>query len=185
MTRNIIFISIIFIAAVLILIFYTLPQYQLLQERRAEIAAKESKAKELELIIKKTEQLKGQISERQKDIQLVDRILPSSSELPLFIASIERLAGNNGLILESFGITAVDSKDGQPRFDAFSVPKEFNTLPLQVTVSGNYNSFKNFLLDLEGSARLIDVDNISFSSSATEESAGQLTFSVSFKTFYK
>jgi len=63
-------------------------------------------------------------------------------------------------------------------------------MKIQLSLSGFYESFKNFLKKIEKSARLIEVEKISFSKGESKKIEGMegeegiLNFNLTLKTFY-
>ena len=69
---------------------------------------------------------------------------------------IDNVGSQNGLILKEIAVDKVNSSKSIPRL------KETH---INFVVSGSYPSFKNFLSVLEKSARIIQIESISFRSS--------------------
>jgi Tfp pilus assembly protein PilO len=52
--------------------------------------------------------------------------------------------------------------------------QKINFLPISLEVAGSYAGFKNFILKLEKSARLVEVENTSFSYPEREQKEGYI-----------
>lgn len=146
-----------FLAVSLIGFFFGWPQYQNLkginlkiQEKKVELQYKEEYFSNLK---KTSEELKNYESELSK----IDFALPSGRSLPSLFNFLSNAASQNGLIfknVDSFSIVhSATPSEEQP---------EIKSIYLNITVAGSYSAFKNFLSVLEKTARLIEVENITF-----------------------
>jgi len=144
------------ILAVILLAVYIWPKYQDLQAIRLV-----SQQKEEELQNKKDyyEEIKKTLRELQAHQEALARInsaLPDELSPPSLFDYLQRTAGGTGLSLKeiALGETAFSDK-GQGL-------KEAN---VSIDLSGRYHpDFKRFLSNIENSARLLQIESISFSS---------------------
>jgi len=149
------FIIVSFLSLALILgIGLVWPKYQELkflkqrsEEKRAEIEGREEYLQDLN---KAAEVLKNY----QNQLAKIDSALPPSLELEVLLNFLQKASSQSGLIL----------KDIKPPVSQPSSEEELKETELSLAVSGAYTSFKNFLSILEMTARLIEVESISFSS---------------------
>ncbi len=126
-------------------------------------------------IIKKRDGLiekKGKITNEQ--ISRVEKLLPSNIDNIKLIIEIGKIAQNRGLSPKN---VSVGINNSQTIGGDSSV---FGTLSLSFTVTATYNNFLNLLSDLENNLRIIDVTNISFSSTDN----GQYDFNVTMHTYW-
>ncbi|PIR71770.1 MAG: hypothetical protein COX89_01390 [Candidatus Nealsonbacteria bacterium CG_4_10_14_0_2_um_filter_37_10] len=135
------------------------PKYQELkfseqrnEEKRAEIAGKEEYFQDLK---KAAEALKNY----QNQLSKIDSALPPDPGLEVLFNFLQKASSQSGLVLTDIK-SSVTSK--------IADLEGLKETELSLVVSGAYTSFKNFLSVLEMTARLIEVESISFSSSEKE-----------------
>lgn len=97
--------------------------------------------------------------EGYKDVVLkIDSALPSNPLLPELFNFIQKLCSQSGLVLSKIGTISTNA-----------LPQgQLKETKAEITVSGNYSAFKNFLSGLEKSSRLIEVESVSFSATEKE-----------------
>ncbi len=123
------------------------------QEKRIELETKED-------YLLKLNQDKAKLEEYEEELSKINSALPDSPSPASLFNYLQVVSSESGLILEKIG-----SFGTSPPGDLLDI-QETN---FSIGVVGTYASFKDFLLALEKSARLIKVENIS-SSFAREES---------------
>jgi len=111
----------------------------------------------------------SKISEELKNYTLnlskIDFALPEDPELPLLFDFLQRSSSQSGLVLTDVNCLTLTSSVKTEEY-----PSEIKETELKLTVSGPYSSFKNFLSILEKSARLIEIESLSFSTAPEEKS---------------
>jgi len=116
--------------------------------------------------------LLGNISEQFK--QYEDQLSKIDSAIPAEMSALDMFnfldgaSFQNGLILKEVGMDKVSSSKIAPR-----IKENY----IRFVVSGSYSSFKNFLSVLEKSARIIQIESISFRSSGTSSQKGEMPIS--------
>lgn len=134
------------------------------------------KDKRLELEIKeeylaKLDKVKLELESHQEDFSKIELALPEDPSLPSLFNYLQKTSSESGLIFE--------------KINPFSTSPSREVADLQETVFGielvgSYPSLKNFILKIEKSARLIEVENISFSFKKEEDFS---TFSLRIRVF--
>jgi type IV pilus assembly protein PilO len=102
--------------------------------------------------------------------------LPLSDQLPELLESISRLAQNNGLKYQSI-------KPGDP----VSAQGFYKELPLDLTLTGNYNGFGGFVSDVAKVQRIVtmhDFDIKPIDDTKTSKANGSLTMNIKLKTYW-
>ena len=100
--------------------------------------------------------------EKYEDVMVkIDSAIPDYSSIPVLFNYFQKTSGETGLVLENLTF-------GEATGDKI---KETN---IQLQVTGDYSSFKNFLSAIENSARFFAIKNISLSSSGK----GKLSFNL-------
>lgn len=106
------------------------------------------------------------LKEHQDTLEKIDTALPSEPEIARLLNFLSQLAQENGLLLNEIGPFATKKatflKKKQFKKEKLSSRKELQETVFPLSLSGNYHSLKNFLEGLEKSARLIEVEEISF-----------------------
>lgn len=146
------------------------PRYQKLkilgnmaEERRVELRNQEDYMKNLTGM---AEELK----KYETSLPKIDSALPDTTSLPALLDFLQKASSQSGLILKGMGSISVTPNK--------TIPNVKET-KLSLVVDGSYSSFKDFLQIIEKTARLIEVENISFSAS---REGGPLTFNLRIKT---
>ena len=102
-----------------------------------------------------------------RDIERITAALPSGPDTPELITSIEAIARDSGVVVESMELAVIDPGS----FTGEDVDENITNLPEKVQVvemnlaitTGPYDELKTFLAALERSLRLIDVAGITYS----------------------
>lgn len=147
------------------------PKYQELKfleqrnkEKRTEI---ETKEKYIQGLKKMAEELKNY----QVQLAKIDSALPSEPGLAALFNFFQKVSSQQGLVLTQVSPFL---------FQTHPEIKNLKETEVSVAFSGSYPSFKNFLSVLEKSARLIEVESISF---LTQEKEGLLNFDLKIKVY--
>ncbi len=103
----------------------------------------------------------------------MDKAMPRMPQIPERIVELEGIAANNGVKISSVAFEA-----GK----AAVASAGLQSMNLNLTLEAqDYASMKNFLRALENNLRVIEIQNLSFSSSAEKSN---VTFTLSAKVFY-
>lgn len=143
-------------------VFLVWPRYQEFKIKKVDVLKKEAELQNLKEYLSEINLLSQEIEKYSTEISKIETALPSRFSLPSLINYLQKTTFENGLILKSYNLTlAVPNLPEQE-----SGLKEFS---LTLDFSGSYSAFRDFLLVLEKSSRLIEVENISFSSPEKEK----------------
>lgn len=171
--------------------FYLAPQWQNFKSLRGDSAALAGISEELDALIQNRDALLSLINSVSADnLERIDRALPSGVQASKFLVSLERLTAKNNLVLRRVDLASsaaqLNTRGGQPRPGGTpsSTVKSggINELPVGLSVSGTYESLKGFLADLEKNLRLIDVEDITFTS---PEKPSAFDIAIKAKTYYQ
>jgi Tfp pilus assembly protein PilO len=145
---------IIFIALSMILIFYlVLPKYEKLSSLDLEILEKSTELRSKEEYSKHLKVISAKIEEKKEAISKIDFALPKESDVPALLNFFQKAASQSGLVLDEVS----------PRYFPPEEGKKIATTRVGLILTGDYSSLKKFLLIVEKSARLIEVDSVNFS----------------------
>lgn len=154
------------------------------------------KLKELSDKIKKIKENYDSISEAVEKILLA---LPVEKDLPQLLVQFEKIAVNNGLLLESIEFGEISKKkesdfiksveDYKTLSQSKKVLSRFPNSSVLLTTIGSYSAFKNYISALEKNIRSMDIYSISFSNSSKTKSlfsdAGIFEFNLGVNVYYK
>lgn len=156
-------IVIIFVIALSILFLFALPKYQ------------ESLALELELEQKRAQYegrvdyyvklvgVVGEIEQQQDALQKIDAALPPDLALAPLVNYLQEKAVASGLVLKSVNFS--NQVSGQ-EVVVENLQEEIKNTVLRIELQGSYSGLKKFLVFLEKSAKLFEVNSISFTSNS-------------------
>ncbi len=110
--------------------------------------------------------------------------LPDDVDNVQLILDLSNLASRSGVSLSGFSISRSDSSagnssGGQGLTSAVSSTNLTDSLDVTVNVTGSYNNFRNFLRQTEQSLRLLDVTNMTISSSGSG-----YTYGITFRLYW-
>ena len=151
-----IIIIIIFILLAAVSIGLLWPSFEKLKTVSSKIKETTKDLQDLEEYLSHLKNISSQIQQFSPQLSKIDQALMDDSYLPNIFDFIQKTAAGSGVNLEQIktGKTATlkDRKNIEER-------------EITLTVSGSYSNFKNFLIAMENNARIIEINNITFSSS--------------------
>jgi len=158
------------------------PQYQDLQSLHQEIKNKQDELQKTNDFFANLAKAKTELQNySSEDLAKLDAALPKdpSNYLPALFNYLQTTAGQTGLAFKEIsGVTISQSKE-RP---------SLREVVFNVQLVGSYASLKNWLSQINKSARIIEVENISFAfeKSSAEKTKGapeSFTFKIKLKTF--
>lgn len=156
-----------FIIVIFSLIFLH-PSLQEMVVARENITNKRQILTEREGHFLSLKEYKQKIEAHQEELDKISSALPEDAQLNLFslLRFFEKTSDKTGVILTEIGIFTITSLEKRP---------EIKETKLNFKIKGTYAAFRNFLIELERSARIIKVEEISFSS---PEKGNLFTFNI-------
>lgn len=143
---------------ILIAVFLLLPIYKEIKSHQFEIEQKESEIQYQEEKITHLNNLLQKLSEFQPELQKINLALPQDPSLPSLFNFLQEKASGKGLILQDISPFLITPFKGEE-----TTLSGINQIFFEFKVSGSYQAFKDFLSALEKSARIIEIEKISFS----------------------
>lgn len=159
--------------------FLTLPLYEDLQRARSENQEFDRVLGEVSDLLSTQESL---ISRYQNipdsDREAIDTVMADENDNVRLIYDIEQLASQKGLFVikvSSELLQDSNNQNNQQNFDNVEEQhggfdtgrsREKNTMTIEMTLDGEYDSFVSFISDLEKSLRIIDVKSVEFTPSS-------------------
>lgn len=151
MNKKLIITFAIFFITFLLITLLIFPKYQDFQLLKMKVKSRELENKNLSEYYSQIEKISEELKQYQEALSKIDTALPREFFFPSLLSYLQKISSQSGLYLTDFG--GVSSNLTKKNFHAHS----FN-----ITLVGSYYSLKSFLPILEKSARMIDVESISF-----------------------
>jgi Tfp pilus assembly protein PilO len=162
------------------------PLYKDVQGLRSEVTTSGGSLNTAQIIKKERDDLIAKYNGIQKvDLDNLETLLPDTVNNIRLIIQINALANRNNLsTLRNVDYQTNEKKD--PATPAGFLPaddKLYGEFTISFQTSGQYNSFLNFISDLEQNLRLVDITAVDFSSSdPTRQSS--MNYKVTLKTYW-
>ena len=166
--------ALVIVGALTVLVLW--PNFQEFNIIQKSIEAAEIELEGKQNYILKLDELKVKLDENQESLAKVETALPDDPTVSSLSLSdyLQKVASQSGLILsEAKPFSVAEEKDSAG----------LRAISFDLKVSGSYPSFKEFLLTLEKSARLIEVKTVSFETSTVGSSDESMTETVKLPTF--
>jgi len=162
-------------AAVTLAVVLVWPQYQKLQALNSYIKNKQAELQSQEAYFSQIKETSGKLQEYSNALSKIANALPKDRSLAsLGLAKfLQTSSAQTGLTLKKTvpGGTIASSAHGS-----------FAETQIALQLSGPYEAFKNFLLLIENSSRIIEVQNIAVEIPSAESKESP-TFTLNLKTF--
>lgn len=152
----------------LILIFlFVFPRYQETEKLQMSLYQKQQEYdSQSDYNIKVSEVLKN-VESRGDILEKIDSALPGAFSLSDVVDFLQRKAAENKLAVQLISYSRVLPQ--LPQNTAGGSVSQLKSVTFMVDLSGSYRDFKNFLFSLEKSARLFEVNTMSFASKSPEK----------------
>ncbi len=176
-----------FIFAIIILVIalvawqFFWPAFQAVLQSRDDLNSVQAKLDEARSLNQKLADLKKKYQNLDQEIQRVSDALPQGQDISALLVQLEAVTSQNGLILNSVDFSLPALSSSAP---SATPAGQVKTINIGLSLSGNYDSLKNFLKATEKSLRIMDISAINFGA-ASSEAAGLATFTVSLTTYYR
>lgn len=165
--REIIFLLVLLAMPVSAYWFVFRPQNQEIQRARAEIEQKEKMLQKLEAVTARTDDLARSNAAIAEEIAKVESRLPGTKEVDVILQQVADLARHSRLDLPQV-------KSAKP------IPyAKYMEQPLEMNMSGNFNDFYAFLLELEKLERITRIPDITVKKAEGEDGSMSASFTLS------
>lgn len=199
--NNKIIISLISLIAVFGIVFFlVIPLWSSVSDLKVDMNGLKLERVEIERFLTKSRQIERNYLELEEEAQKVFLALPEGKDIPYLLIQFENIVRENGLLLDGikFSQTTEEEKRSGLKITRSSsqedaqikLPTEILNLSVDVSVSGSYEAFKNYLSSLENNIRLMDIKRIDLKSQAENENSifdnfGIFQFNLKINTYYQ
>lgn len=162
---------------------WTNPTYQGTKALQAQVAQYDEaldKAQELRKL--RDELLNRRNTFSTEDMQKLQRMLPDNVDNIRLIIEINNIAAKHGLALQSVELGELsDSRTARTEFAVGSSGDPVGSVDVSFAVNASYEQFQAFLLDLEHSLRIVDVQTVEFDAS---DKAPSTNYGLKIRTYW-
>lgn len=161
--------------------FFWWPKWQDIEQKRVLLKAKEVELDAVEQYDVKLQQTYEKIKTHSKDIERTATALPEYQDHPMFFFLLQDICKQNGVVLTGISpqISSVSLKKAEEAGDKALPQDRVKDLNAGIGITGSYEAMRNFLKAIESSARLVEVESLSFIS---PEEPGVYSVSLLLKT---
>jgi len=143
----------------LILNFLVLPQYQNWQSVSSRVGELEKTVQSQKEYFQQIQEIAEDLKRNSSNLKKIEMGLPQNPSLPQLFHFIRKVGSETGVSFQKIG-----------KIETRETPQtKIKETLIDIVVVGDYSAFKNFLSKIENSARLIEVEKISFAFSPKEE----------------
>ena len=157
-----------FLGVIIFSVMVLWPRFQDMEEIRESVMGVKQTLEQREVHFLKAKKDRDRLEGYQEQLAKIRFALPDDVELSAltFFRFLQKTTIETGLILTEVGAFAISSPEERP---------EIQKTQFDFQVKGPYTAFKTFLVRLEKSARIIKVEEISFSA---PDEGGLFTFDI-------
>ncbi len=176
------------ILSIILGFFLVWPQYQKFTEERWHLKEKETERSNQEEYFTHVENVAKELSGYENEKSKINSAFPYGPDIADILNFLDKATSGNGLSIVKITSFSVDkeksgSKSSQEKEEnVVSRAKEIN---IEFDVKGSYPAFKNFILTLEKSARVIEVESVVLKKKMVQtEKEEPPVFTLKIKTYY-
>jgi Tfp pilus assembly protein PilO len=169
--------AILLFAALAVIGFLIVPQWQQLSEAKGQLKVKKTELQQREDYFSQLRTVARNFEALPEVLIKINNAIPDNPEFDKLINFLAVAAQQQGLVLtEISNVTVAAQESGKPNQE----PQNFlRGITLSLRLTGSYPALKNFLLQVEDSARLLEVERLAFVPAKT---AGAFQFELDLKT---
>nr|WP_279038211.1 type 4a pilus biogenesis protein PilO [Snodgrassella alvi] len=104
--------------------------------------------------------LKAELDSINGSFNILLKQLPTQAEIPNLIQELHECATKNGLNMDSVTPAQVQNTESDKQTDKKSELQVIQTLPYNITLTGNYNQISQFLRDVGKLSRIVTLNSI-------------------------
>jgi len=183
MQRPIISTAIVSLIVITLAFFALLPKYDELNAKNFQVEEKRFRFETLEDYFKDISFKNEELKKYESEVAKINSALPDNSNMPSVFYFIQNTAEEKEISLMSVDLSSTRGRI-QERRTGETEESDLKENAFSISVAGPYSSFKDFLSVLEKSARLIEVEEISFSSAGGKRMIPGILYYPSEDTFF-
>lgn len=154
------------------------PKYQNLNLLQLKVKEKEAELQSEKEYFSNLSEISEKLKKYEESLSKINSALAAEPRLPALFNFLQTAASQNGLVLKKIAPTLPSPLKEELVEEGWSL--EIRETGINLAVAGSYSSFKNFLSTLEKTARMIELESISFS---TVEEVGPINFNLRIKVY--
>lgn len=129
------------------------PRFQALEKIQVSVQYASKELQYQEQYFSQLAEIQENLKDNEEDLAIIDSALPDDPSLASLFNFLQKAGSQSGLVMKNISPFIVVSSPKNPAL---------KTIQFNLEMSGSYSSFKEFLSVIEKSARMIEVENISF-----------------------
>jgi len=169
MTKNILESFVIIAISVAFAMILTWPKFQEFESQRSLVMGKQSDLETRNEYFKNLQQSSSELSNFGPNLAKIESALPDNPDVATLANYLEMSAMQGGLIIKAADYTADQATAAPAEGDGQKILKNFH---IALTLSGPYESWKNFISSVEKSSRMIEIESTQISANPTKIQTG-------------
>lgn len=188
-----------FVISLVLIFIFVFPLFSSARTMYLNLSQKRQEIESLKELADKIEKIKQDYDSISEAVEKILLALPEEKDLPQLLVQFEKLAVNNGLLLESIEFGEISKKEESDfirsieDYETLNQSKKmlsaFPNSSVLIRAIGSYSAFKNYISALEKNIRSMDIYSIRFSSSNKIGnlfgSSGIFEFNLGINVYYK
>lgn len=151
-------------------------KWQTLNESKAALTKAQTENEKLKQQERDINNFLADFQQHSDKISLAERALPTKApNTPVLLDNISNLASDSGLKVSQILINPLG------KLESVIVPNEIQSVNLDITVSGDYLQFVEFLKRLEMNLRIMDATNVT----VLRQEDGTMDYQMKLQTYYQ
>jgi len=142
------------------------PTMQTIFELKREIADKTVVDKEMEDKISALIEANATYENIQDDIPLLTQALPIGPDPIRAVVQLRGVASDSGVVIGAITVPPVDLTTNSPVTSTVITSAKINSIPMSLSISGDYPSVKAFLTELTSLRRIMQLSSLTFTPKA-------------------
>ena len=164
--------------AILLAAGFSVPKYRSLKLLQSNVKEKETELQTERKYFLEVDEAKEKLKEFEEELSKINSAIPLDPGLSSLGNFLQLAASQNGLVFKK--ILPSPSGSLKEEFIKKGFSPEIKETGVNLTVSGEYSAFKNFLSSLEKTARMTEIESITFSGS---EKGAPIDFNLKIKVY--
>lgn len=161
-------IIIVLIISLVLIFLFVIPKYQESVALQEKVVQKQKEYNREVVYREKISEALKNVKDRQDVLERINSALPADVSFAPLVYFAQEKASENGLVVGSMTFSPL--RIASANVSSSSPDVEVKDIVFTLNLTGGYQGFKNFLRALENSARLFEINNLSFAPLSSSES---------------